>query len=1506
MAKIIKKIGKVLLTVILVLILVPAIFFMLAQTPRVQNLIVRFLTESLSKKTGAEISIGKTSYTIFNKIVLNDVLFRDHNGDTLLAVQKMDLRIRDFRPSERIFRFSRVDLYKPDFRMIIDTSGVLNISRYIDLLSGNTGPDTTRGINISFSDVDLYNGSFSITNRSDTLGKRHGYVNFMALQMSSVNSKIRDLSIAGDSVSMNVRELAFAEAGGFDCKRLNMNASFGSKYLTFREFSVQTDSSSVIAERILLMPEDTASWSDFINKVKFDIVLNDSHLWSGDLAYFIKPLEGISETVNISGRVSGTVAEIKGRNINIEYSGSTRMAFDFDVSGLPSINDSYLHINFEDMTTRAEDIEQVGLPGKKAIKLPEVVHDLGVISYKGSFTGFTTDFVSFGTLTTERGTFVTDLSLRPEGNATFSFKGLLRAENVDLAYVTRNSEMFGGLWLHANVDGSMKSFEHLSANINGVIDSVEINKYLYRDVSVEGNYVDKIWDGAIAIKDPNIKMDILGRFDLEKSMPEFDFTMNIAYADLPKLNIIKSDTLFDVSALLTASFKGSRFDNIDGDLRLLNSTLKNSNGQINIYDLLISSVIDSGVPMLKLKSDFADADVRGPYSFDDIAYSVKSMLAGLFPSKFPKPLKTSSEKSSASNFTFDARIKKIDKLNEFLGNGLSIADGSRLTGRFMSDRFETETEFRSGAVGFAGIRMGNVLLNGSISRNNVALTVSADTLLLPGKSVMGNFRIEAKGGHDTIDLGIKWDNKDGDRTLGDIRAKGFFSLNGRKKPVLIIGVLPAVFNVNHMKWTISPAHIVVDSTSVSFNNLLLNSRTNFLRLDGKLSSDPRDKLTLSFEGLNLSYLNNLQKKPESGKEENPAEMTFGGTMKGEVTVSDVYDNMLFESNIKVADFMVNSNKYGLVTLRSEWDPKQKVAVINASNNYAGSKFFDIKGTYAPSSKIADITVSTFRMPLDILSPFIKSWASDLKGTGSGTVGIHGKLRQIILSGSIMAEDASMKIDFLQTAYNFSDSVRFTSKGIEFRNIKIFDDKKNQGTANGIIYHNSFKDFRVSFDFNVNNMLVLNTKAKDNEYFYGTAYASGYAGIRGDAQKIVFNISAKTEDNTTFIVPLNSSEKVSDYPYIIFVDTKKEVEIARKEEDLFVKKAENSHIELNFDLEVTPAAEVQLIMDATSGDVIRGTGRGNLNISMNTKGELRMAGDYIIQDGDYLFTLGNIINKRFTVQEGGTISWNGAIDDATINIKAIYKLKASLSDIYPVDPSLKEKIPVECQLGLTGKLMNPVVKFDIYLPTADDRTREYLNMAINTEEELSYQFLYLLVMHSFYPDPSLYAISSGSSIQNPSFAESQGTVAMSVTTIEMLSNQLSNWLSKISNDFDIGFNYRPRDKITNQEVQVALSTQLLNDKVSLNGNVDLAGNQSSNQAKYFSGDFDIEVKITEKLRFKVFNRSNNNLLYQTSSSANTQGVGIFYRRDFNKFRDLFIVPENRKKKPSKATENPTGQ
>jgi hypothetical protein len=338
------------------------------------------------------------------------------------------------------------------------------------------------------------------------------------------------------------------------------------------------------------------------------------------------------------------------------------------------------------------------------------------------------------------------------------------------------------------------------------------------------------------------------------------------------------------------------------------------------------------------------------------------------------------------------------------------------------------------------------------------------------------------------------------------------------------------------------------------------------------------------------------------------------------------------------------------------------------------------------------------------------------------------------------------------------------------------------------------------------------------------------------------------------------------------------------------------MDLIFDLEVTPDAEVQIIFDSKVGDVMKGRGSGNLNINLNQKGDLKISGDYVIEDGDYLFTLGNILNKPFSVENGGKIVFNGDLDNAEINIKAIYKLKASLFDILQ-DERFNERIPVECQLNLTGKLFNPIVGFDIYLPTADEERRTYLRNVISTEEELSRQFLYLLVMNSFLADQSS-RISSGSTTTT-------GTSAMAVTTTEMLSNQLSNWLSQISNDFDIGFLYRPgsgNKDINPQEVQVALSTQLLNDKVIINGNFDVRGTGSaSTNTNQITGDFDAEVKLTEKIRFKVFNRYNNP--YTGKQVDYTQGVGILFKRDFDKFSDLFRKkPKSEMKKEEEISVN----
>ena len=178
--------------------------------------------------------------------------------------------------------------------------------------------------------------------------------------------------------------------------------------------------------------------------------------------------------------------------------------------------------------------------------------------------------------------------------------------------------------------------------------------------------------------------------------------------------------------------------------------------------------------------------------------------------------------------------------------------------------------------------------------------------------------------------------------------------------------------------------------------------------------------------------------------------------------------------------------------------------------------------------------------------------------------------------------------------------------------------------------------------------------------------------------------------------------------------------------------------------------------------------------------------------------------------------------------------------------------------------------------------------------MSKQFLSLIVINSFLPNTNWVPPTSQS-------ITSSYAPAVGVTTSELLSNQLSNWLSQISNDFDIGFRYRPGDEISSDEVEVALSTQLLNDRVSINGNVDMGG-ETSTKTSNIVGDFTVDVKINKsgKLRVKAFTRANEELLYEWSPY--TQGVGLFYREEFDHFDQLMQGYWNKIFKRNRESEN----
>jgi hypothetical protein len=321
--------------------------------------------------------------------------------------------------------------------------------------------------------------------------------------------------------------------------------------------------------------------------------------------------------------------------------------------------------------------------------------------------------------------------------------------------------------------------------------------------------------------------------------------------------------------------------------------------------------------------------------------------------------------------------------------------------------------------------------------------------------------------------------------------------------------------------------------------------------------------------------------------------------------------------------------------------------------------------------------------------------------------------------------------------------------------------------------------------------------------------------------------------------------------------------------------------------------LQLIFDSKVGDVLKGSGTGDLRIRIDKTGSVFFYGEYTIEEGDYMFTLQNLLNKRFVIDNGSTIRWDGSPYNALINLTATYKLKASMYDLVAptLDPSasseFQKRVPINVKLILTDRLMKPSIRFEIESPSLNNSNQNIIDEYITTEEELNRQVLSLLVLNRFYAPENQ---TSGKT----------GTNAAVVTTTEMLSNQLSHWLSQISSDVDIGVSYRPGDEITSNEIELALSTKMFNNWVTLSSNVGY-GNYQAKDASNIIGDFDIEVKLNKKgtIRAKAYTHSNNDIYYETSPT--TQGVGISFNEEFNTFSELLqkywdkITGKNRKKK-----------
>jgi len=1474
--KTIKKIYKILLILLLVIISLSTTGYFLLKNPNVQNYLVDKLTNVFSRELETKFQVDNAEFKLFNKLTLKGVYIEDQAGDSLLTSPKITghLKLLDLRDRRLFFKKLEIENARIHFRN--DTTKNINIDFLVEALKRK---DTTKArMHTKFGDIRITNSQFNYT--TNRPAKNDYGIDFNRVRLDSFNIHVENFDADSGKINFNLSEISFQDKSGFNLLNMHTEMFLYPEKGGFRNLVIRTPYSFINADSVILNHGGYEHFDDFISEVKLNVAIKRSNLGFHDLAYFAKPFHGIpNHNFVFSGTVRGSINSLRGNDVYAAMGDQTEIQTNFNTDGLPKFSETYLYVDIDRFRTGVGDLEVLNslLPDSKTITVPENLSNLGLIKYSGNFTGFSDDFVAYGNLKTEMGEISTDISIKPKKEQNIRINGNLKTKNFDLGGLINNSENFGDLSMDVQVSGTGIRNKGFTANTDGVIKKLEINGYNYKNIELHGLLTERKYDGALIVEDPNVNFNFSGGIDFSEDIPVFDFNAEIKEAKLNALNFVEHDTTALLSANLVSNLKGNSIDNASGEIRITEGLLIKNNKKLNLDNFKINASHIADTQKIFLNSDYIDGALVGKYQSSSVYQSLKNLLYSYLP-VLNKNGNDTSDVKLKNNFELDVDLKNIDPVTRLFMPDIGVSQNSEVKMEYDGSNKSFFLDVKMDTLQYNNYFLDKFHLTSTSQDTLFSLITTFDKLFLEDDEqtvYFNHFKLKSITGDNTSKLMVDWKDPATYQLKGEMLAVIDFDRMPESQNIHSeINILPGKVRLNKEIWNLERSSVLIDSSSINFDNLMFHHEQQRMVIDGKITKNPDDLLTMDLKDIDLNYTNLFL---PGGK------IDLDGLAEGQAEIRDLYGKPVFQSNLTIDTLRMNGQTIGNTKIESRWESKKENVFIDLISKRGNLKTLDVKGTYTPEEQQLDFDIAMDKLRMNILNPILEKSLSDVKGALSGNLRLDSTTKAPMLNGNLTLQKSALTVDYLQTRYFITHQLNVQNNKLIFNQANVYDSKGNQAVLDGEIDFHKFNN--VSYDLKVDaeEFQALNTNSIHNSVYYGNGYISGLVNIQGNTSTNILGIDASvtTNDNTIINLPINSSKKQTKTKFITF--TSKDGEQGTDEADEY--KVDLSGIDMNFDLNVTPQAETRLIFNPELGDMIEANGRGSLNMEVNQAGDFRIFGEYIIEEGDYMFSLKNVINKNFEIQQGSRIIWNGNPQDADINVTAVYNLRTSLDNLFlDTTTTYEKRIPVECKVNLREKLNNPEISFEIDLPTADESTKARLNSVLTSEEEMNKQFLSLLVLNTFMPAEQYLA---GQTDPNE-----LGASGMAFTTSELLSNQLSHWLSQISNNWDIGVNYQPGDDISRDQVEVALSTQLLNDRLIINGNVASGGRYA--EASEIVGDVRIDWKLTQsgKLRLKFFNRNSDRLLYEETRYI--QGAGLYYREDFNSFGELLRNFSKKKK------------
>ena len=1449
----------------------------------VQSMIARSVAGELSKKLNTDVKI-RTFYITENlNVCAEDVVFNDLDGYPMFKIGFLDAKLHPAMMSDEV-RIKEVYLKDVLGRIVVyEGYTKMNLKEILEQLGLKKNGDKDSELRLSLDKLKIDNGRVVYWNQNKHHPEKKS-MDYLHLDIDSIYAEMTNLEVRNDTVMGKVHHLTGKDRCGFKLDDASGNVMFCEKSLTVDSLVAQTGDSHVDLD-LRFDYDRSHAYFTFIDSVNMTGNIRQSTMLLSDLKYFSWILEKMPDKFVFTGQFDGTVSDFTVSDFVAEFGDESMIDADVSFKGLPYFFDSYMDVTIRKMYSSYEDTRNFAIPSSSVtVPIPEMLAGMGKYSLNGDFHGYARDFQTQFDFISEMGDLNAEVYLKTNESPMYSFDIVGNAVKLDDIIGTDDGSE-ATFELVMNGEGLTKEETDFDADL--YFNSLKINNNDFNDFDIHGDYKNQKIKVNTDINHPYLGLALNSSVDLRGDMPFYSVNAVVNNADLVNLHLVDNDSVMRLSTNVSAGFKGNDIDNITGVLNIKNTKYFNGEEyQMKNFAANISEI--SGIKDITVDCDFFNFYGYGIVNAKTLVNSLKNTAKRYVD--MPEWFADTEPDTKDQMFSFNINFFDTRLLSKLFVPSLYVKSGTTVNLNYNNIYTSHSSTVMSPEIWFNGIRFTDLFIQNNASYDELTTHLSFKDIILrdsteknPDQIRLEDFKILAKCADNKITADLYWDD-DEPEDANKAHIKSVFTPHETSGGELNLS--SDLIRVNDTMWYLNPTcSIIFNKESTDFENLTLYTKSQRIAINGEFPRHNSDTLVAEFNNFDVSDLDFVTLRHN---------LDFNGSLNGFVSISGLMDDMSFSSNVDLKDCYINGQEVGDVKAYANWyDPNESVLlnmeVYNRQFDNDGRKSVGVFGFYYPKKKTDNLKLDMFfnGFKLETVSPFVSSVVTRMTGLASGNLKVSGSVSDPVVVGDVTFDNAGCRVNYLNTYYTFSDKVSLVENKIVLNDVAVHDTLGNTAILSGAVNHNHLKDFNFDLNLRCRDFLALNIPAEQAQGFYGTAIADGMVKINGPLNDVSMTISALTKKGTEIDIPLSSTSSFENN-FIVFVQKAKETDTV---EEKFIPEVVKDEKNFTMDLHasVNPDAMVKIYLPQNMGS-ISSRGSGLVNIGLNND-DFELRGDYRINSGTFNFNL-DVVKKTFLLKDGGTIRWTGDPADADINIVGVYHTKSSLNSLGTelVDSTaITNNVNVDCIIRLSDKLTNPTITFGIDLPNSKEDTRNIVFSVIDTTNQavMAQQVFSLLMLGSF-------SYTAGSNISR--FGTSAG--------YGVITSQLSNMLSQLYEDLDVGINYTPNDNLTNEELEVALSTQLFDDRLIIEGNFGvIRGNRSdADNANNIVGDVDLTFRLTKRLSLKAYNHTNikNNYYYYSIENYSdfTQGVGISFSQSFDSLKEVFTLHRrNRRKQKS---------